>query len=207
VVTHGVRPLVLTGGIGSGKSRVASLFHGWGAYVVDADQLARDVVAPGTKGRAAVEDLLGPKVVAADGSLDRAAMAELVFADAALLTELEEIIHPLVHEAGRRRFADAPVGSVCVYEVPLPGRSPFDEAPLVLVVDAPDDVRRQRLLARGLSADQITARMHSQPSRSEWLALADEVIDNSGTEAELLAAAGALWHQITGQNPPVGPDG
>ncbi len=206
VVAHAVRPIVLTGGIGSGKSRVASVFHEWGAYVVDADQLARDVVEPGTKGRAAVENLLGPKVVAADGSLDRAAMADLVFTDPALLAELEGIIHPLVHEAGQRRFAHAPVGSVRVYEVPLPGRSPFDETPLVVVVDAPDDVRRQRLLGRGLSADQIAARMSSQPSRAEWLALADEVIDNSGSEAELLALAGTLWRQITGQDPPVGPE-
>ncbi len=205
-VAQPVRPVVLTGGIGCGKSLVGSLFTGWGAYLVDADQLARDVVAPGTKGRVAVESLLGPDIVAPDGSLDRAAMAERVFANADLLAQLEEIIHPLVHEAGRQLFADAPVGSVSVYEVPLPGRSPFEEEPLVVVVDAPDDVRRERLLARGLTDDQITARMGSQPSRSEWLGVADEVIDNSGSVAELAVRAAALWRRVTGEDPPVGPD-
>jgi dephospho-CoA kinase len=204
-LTGAVRPLVLTGGIGSGKSTVGSLLSSWGAYLVDADQLARDVVAPGTEGRAAVESLLGPEVVAPDGSLDRAAIAELVFADAGLLSAVEQIIHPLVHAAGQMLFAEAPEDSVRVYEVPLPGRSPFTETPLVVVVDAPDDIRRQRLLARGMSDDQITARMQSQPSRTEWLALADVVIDNSGSASELGHHVATLWRRVTGADPPVGP--
>ena len=200
------RPIVLTGGIGSGKSSVGRLLDGWGAFLVDADQLARDVVAPGTQGLAALQALLGPEVVGADGSLDRGAMAERVFADAALLAEVEAIVHPLVHQAGLAAFGGAPESSVLVYEVPLPGRSPFTSDPLVVVVDAPDEVRRDRLVERGLSDSQISARMRQQPTRTEWLTMADRVVDNSGTTNDLAGHVAELWREITGQDPPVGAD-
>ena len=200
------RPIVLTGGIGSGKSSVGRLLAGWGAFLVDADQLARDVVAPGTRGRAALEALLGPEVVAPDGSLDRGAMAERVFADTALLAQVEAIVHPLVHRAGLAAFDEAPKGSVLVYEVPLPGRGPFASDPLVVVVDAPDEVRWDRLVERGLSDSQISARMRQQPTRAEWLAMADRVVDNSGTTSDLAGHVAQLWREITGQDPPVGAD-
>ena len=199
--------VVLTGGIGSGKSTVGQVLATWGAFRVDADQLARDVVAPGSEGLAELVRLLGPGVVADDGSLDRAAMAERVFADANLLAEVEAIVHPRVLSAGIDAFARAPAGAVRVYEVPLPGRSPFPDEPIVVVVDAPDDVRRARLAARGLSAPQITARMRQQPARHDWLELADRVVDNSGTLAELEAQVADLWREITGKEPTVGGDG
>lgn len=198
------RPIVLTGGIGSGKSSVGRLLAGWGAFLVDADQLARKVVAPGTQGRAEVEALLGPDVVAPDGSLDRGAVAERVFADTAQLAAVEAIVHPLVHVAGVAAFERAPAESVLVYEVPLPGRSPFASDPLVVVVDAPDEVRRQRLADRGLSDSQISARMSQQPTRAEWLDMADHVVDNSGTTSDLSEIVAGLWREITGQSPPVG---
>lgn len=199
--------VVLTGGIGSGKSTVGHLLATWGAFRVDADQLARDVVAPGSEGLAELVTLLGSGIVDADGSLDRAAMAERVFADAALLAEVEAIIHPRVLSAGVDAFAQAPAGAVRVYEVPLPGRSPFPEEPIVVVVDAPDDLRRARLMSRGLSAPQIIARMRQQPTRQDWLEHADRVVDNSGTLAELEAQVADLWREITGREPPVGADG
>ena len=198
------RQIVLTGGIGSGKSSVGRLLAGWGAHVVDADQLARDVVEPGTPGLADIVALLGSDVVAPDGTLDRGAMAERVFADAALLAEVEAIIHPLVHRAAVDAFAGAPKNALRVYEVPIPGRSPFTDRPLVVVVDATDEVRRGRLAKRGVSDAQIAARMRQQPTRDQWLAMADRVVDNSGTAAELATAVADLWHEILGQDPPVG---
>jgi tRNA threonylcarbamoyl adenosine modification protein YjeE len=121
------RRVLLTGGIGSGKSAVGRLLAEWGAYVVDADQLAREVVAPGTAGLAAVVQEFGPDVVGVDGALDRAALAELVFGDPERLAALEANVHPLVRQAAEARFSLAPPGVVEVYEVPvLREREPGD---------------------------------------------------------------------------------
>ncbi len=132
------RPVVLTGGIGSGKSSVARLLREWGAHVVDADVLAREVVAPGSPGLAAVVAEFGAAVLAPDGSLDRAALAERVFADRDRLSRLEAIIHPLVHAAAVEQVSDQRGAVLVVYEVPLPGSSPFADEPVVVVVDAPE---------------------------------------------------------------------
>lgn len=199
--------VVLTGGIGSGKSSVGRLLAAWGAFLVDADQLAREVVAPGTDGLDEIVALLGQGVVAGDGSLDRAAMAEMVFADADLLSQVEAIIHPRVLRAGVEAFARAPEGAVRVYEVPLPGRSPFTDEPLVVVVDASDAARRVRLADRGVSDSQISARMRHQPTRADWLGLADRVVDNSGSADDLATGVADLWREITGREPPVSADG
>ncbi|MEO8107506.1 MAG: dephospho-CoA kinase [Actinomycetes bacterium] len=201
------RLLVLTGGIGSGKSSVGRLLARCGAFLIDADQLAREVVEPGTPGLAAIEALLGPDVLAPDGSLDRRAMAEQVFADSTLLAQVEAIIHPLVHRAAVDAFAAAPSETTMIYEVPIPGPSSFSESPLVVVVDAPDEARRVRLAERGLSADQISARMSHQPTRAQWLALGDRVIDNSGTPGDLAKVVAEFWREVTGQDLPVGADG
>lgn len=194
------RRVVLTGGIGSGKSVVGRLLAGWGGYVVDADQLAREVVAPGTPGHAAVLQEFGPGVLGVDGALDRAALAEVVFHDRVRLAALEAIVHPLVRQAAEARFALAPPGTVEVYEVPvLREREPGE---WVLLVEAPVEVRRARLLARGLSDDQITARMAQQPDAAGWRALADRVIRNDRDLEALVDEVRRAWQEITGEGPP-----
>jgi dephospho-CoA kinase len=202
------RPVVLTGGIGSGKSSVGRLLSAFGAFVVDADALARDVVAAGTPGLAAVVAAFGPGVLGADGSLDRARLADQVFDAPDELARLEAIIHPLVQAAAAERLAAHRDATLLVYEVPLPGHSPFAEGPVVVVVDAPDDDRRARLRKRGMLDDgQIAARMDAQPSRRDWLALADVVVDNSGDEQALRAQVIRLWRLLTGEEAPVSPEG
>lgn len=193
------RRVLLTGGIGSGKSAVGRLLAEWGAYVVDADQLARGVVAPGTEGLAAVVREFGPGVVGVDGALDRAALAELVFGDPERLAALEAIVHPLVRQAAESRFSLAPPGVVEVYEIPvLREREP---GAWVLLVEAPVDVRRARLLARGLSEDQISARMAQQPDAEGWRALADRVIRNDGDLRSLAEETRRAWQEVLGQGP------
>jgi len=206
--------LILTGGIGSGKSTVAALLAGWGAHVVDADQLAREVVAPGTAGLAEVTRSFGPDVIDAGGALNRTVLAEIVFDDPARLAVLEGIVHPLVERLAAARLADGAAAPMLVYEVPLPDRrAPFPTTvaaqaePLVVVVDAPAEERHGRLRRRGLSDQQITARMASQPSREQWLAGADVVIDNSGNRDDLRNQVAALWARCTGAEAPVGGDG
>lgn len=199
--------VILTGGIGSGKSLVGRILRDWGAHVVDADVLARDVVAPGTAGLAQVIAAFGGEVLASDGSLDRAALAQRVFAEPGQLAQLEAIIHPLVHQAAVAKLSALSPLDLRVYEVPLPGLSPFDEEPVVVVVDAPEEVRRARLGTRGLDEAQIEARMASQPGRAEWLGLAAYVVDNSGSRQGLLAQVAMLWSELTGEMPPVGTGG
>lgn len=195
--------VVLTGGIGSGKSSVGRILRQWGAHVVDADVLAREVVAPGGPGLAAVVAQFGQVVLSPDGSLDRSALAEKVFTEADRLNRLEAIIHPLVHQIAVERLAAGEGASLLVYEVPLPGRSPFAQEPAVIVVDASDEARRRRLAVRGLSEEQIAARMATQRTREEWLALADLVVSNSGSEADLEAEVARIWRELTGEAPPV----
>ncbi|MFL6288716.1 MAG: dephospho-CoA kinase [Actinomycetes bacterium] len=211
------RAVVLTGGIGSGKSAVAEVLAEWGAHVVDADQLAREVVAPGTDGFAAVVAEFGPTVVASDGSLDRAALADVVFSQPERLAALEAIVHPRVAALASARLAEKPDAPVLVYEVPLPDRIPAfrvsgtatraTEPPLVVVVDASEEERRRRLLARGLEDVQIASRMAAQPSRDEWLSLADILVDNGGEPGATVQQLRRLWRQLTGAPAPVGPEG
>ena len=208
------RAVVLTGGIGSGKSTVASLLRGWGAYVVDADRLAREVVEPGTEGLAEVVEAFGAGVRSADGTLDRAALAEVVFDQPDRLAALEAIVHPRVERLAAERLSAGARAPVLVYEVPLPGRQPpfpaaavEDGPPLVVVVDVPAEVRHRRLIARGLSEQQIGARRAAQPSREQWLAAADVVVDNSGDLEALRTQVAAIWSRLTGTEAPVGADG
>lgn len=196
----------LTGGIGSGKSEVSRRLAAHGAVVLDADQAAREVVLPGTPGLARVAEEFGPQVLRADGSLDRAKLAEIVFADEAARGRLNGIIHPLVHE--RMRAAEAAAiqaageaggdGVVIVHDVPLlaeGGRA--GEFGLVIVVDVPPHVQVERLAARGMTAEQARARMAAQASREQRLGVADIVIDNSGTLADLDRRVEQVWKELT----------
>jgi dephospho-CoA kinase len=191
----------LTGGIGSGKSVVSARLAALGAVVLDADQAARAVVEPGTSGLARIAETFGPGVLREDGSLDRAKLAGIVFADEAARGKLNAIVHPLVHEHMRAaeqaalevRGDDA----VIVHAVPLlaegGGGKEFD---LVVVVDVPPELQVERLVARGMPAEQARARMAAQATREQRLAVADIVIDNSGTVADLDRRVTGVWAQL-----------
>lgn len=194
------RPILrvgLTGGIASGKSTVAQRLLEHGALLIDADQLARDVVAVGTPGLRAVVARFGPDVLAADGSLDRPALGRLVFADPVARRDLESIIHPAVRARAAELEASAPDGSVVVQMIPLlveTGQAgAFD---LVVVVDVPAGLQTLRLIERdGLTRAEADARLAAQAGRAQRLAAADVVIDNSGDPAELRAAVDRFWDE------------
>jgi dephospho-CoA kinase len=195
----------LTGGIGSGKSEVARLLAARGAYVVDSDALARAVVAPGTPGLAAVAEAFGDGILTPDGALDRERLAALVFADPAARERLNAIVHPLVGAAAAAAVATAPPDAVVVHDVPLlveTGMAPaFD---VVVVVDAPDDVRLTRLTrTRGMTEADARARMAAQATREERLKAADLVVDNDGTLIDLEARVDDLWRVLTERPHPV----
>lgn len=188
----------LTGGIGSGKSTVSRRLAELGAVVIDSDVLAREVVEPGTPGYDAVVAVFGPAVVAPDGTLDRAALARLVFADAELRATLNGIVHPLVRERAASMTAAAPADAIVVQDVPLLVEAGLaDSFDLVVVVDAPDQQRVDRLVEdRAMSADQVRDRIAAQADRQQRLDAADHVIDNSGTRASLLAQVDLLWTEL-----------
>jgi dephospho-CoA kinase len=185
----------LTGGIASGKSVVASRLRERGAVLVDADALAREVVEPGTAGLARVVEAFGPAMLDAGGRLDRARLGSVVFGNPAQLAVLNGIVHPLVRQAAARIIAAAPVGAVVVQDIPLlveTGQG--SNFHLVLVVDAPDDVRIARMLEhRGMTRGEAAARMAAQATRADRLAAADVVLDNAGSLDALLAQVDRLW--------------
>lgn len=187
----------LTGGIGSGKSSVAEQFAERGAYVVDADRVAREVLAPGSPGSAAIAAAFGTEVLEADGSLNRAELASRAFKNAESKAALDAITHPRISERTRELFAAAPFGVTLVHDVPLLvelGLGPAYDA--VVVVDCPDEIRIRRLVARGLSEDDARARMSHQATREDRLAAADFVIDNSGDRAHLAAEVDRVWQSL-----------
>jgi dephospho-CoA kinase len=184
----------LTGGIGSGKSTVARLLAERGAQVVDADVLAREVVAPGTAGLAAVVAAFGEDVLTADGALDRPALAARVFGDPEARARLDGIVHPLVRARAAEAIAVLPSDAVVVQDIPLlveTGQAGgFD---LVLVVEADVATRVARLVARGLTEDDARARIAAQATDEQRRAAASVVLDNSGTPAELAAQVDRFW--------------
>jgi len=190
----------LTGGIGAGKSTAAGLLAGHGALILDADVAAREVVAPGTDGQAAVVAEFGEAVLGPDGGLDRAALAAVVFSDPDRRAALNGIVHPRVRTWMAERLAAAPEGSVVVQDVPLLVESGLTRGgffDLVVVVDAADPVRIARLARdRGMTDQEATARISAQAPREQRLAAADVVLANDGTPEELAAQVDALWERI-----------
>jgi dephospho-CoA kinase len=188
----------LTGGIGAGKSEVSRRLAAHGAVVIDADAIAREVVAPGTPGLARVVAAFGPEVLQAGGSLDRARLGSIVFADPALRERLNAIVHPLVGERMRALEAAAGPDAIVVHDVPLIAENGLAASyDVVVVVDAPPRVQLDRLVRqRGLSREQATARMAAQASREQRLAIAGLVVDNSGSLAELDRQVGELWSEL-----------
>lgn len=177
----------LTGGIASGKSTVSDLLREAGAVVIDADQLAREVVARGTPGLAAVVEAFGPELLTPDGDLDRARMADLVFNDESERRRLESIVHPLVFERYAALEQGAPAGALVVHDIPLlveSGRA--EEFDAVLVVDAPEELQVARMVRdRGWSEQEARARMAAQADREQRRAVATHLISNDGSLAQL----------------------
>jgi dephospho-CoA kinase len=199
-----VRVIGLTGGIGSGKSTVSALLAAKGAVVVDADAITRELQQPGTPVFAAMVERFGPGIVAADGTLDREAVAAIVFRDADALADLNKIVHPAVGgEIARRLQEQAGTDAVVILDVPLLVESP-NRRPMaaVLVVDVDPEVALRRLVEhRGMDEGDARARMANQASRADRLARADRVIDNSGDHDDLAAEVDAAWAWIAGLAP------
>ena len=188
----------LTGGIGSGKSEVSRRLAALGAVVLDGDTAARAVVEPGTPGLARIAETFGPGVLAPDGSLDRAKLAAIVFADDAAREKLNAITHPLIHEhlmaAEAAAIKAGGPDTIVVHGIPLLAEgqraADFD---LVIVVDVPPEVQVTRLAGRGMPAEQARARMAAQATREQRLAVADIVIDNSGPLADMDRRVSEVW--------------
>jgi dephospho-CoA kinase len=202
---RGILRVGLTGGIGSGKSEVSRRLAAHGAAIIDADVAAREVVVPGSPGLARIAEAFGDVVLRPDGSLDRDRLGRIVFGDAELRARLNAIVHPLVRdwmqEAERAavQAADpAGPGPVVVHDVPLlaesRGKDAFD---LVIVVDVPPELQVKRLVEqRGMTQDQARARMAAQASGEQRLAVADIVIDNSGTLEDLDRRVAQAWKDL-----------
>lgn len=193
----------LTGGIGSGKSTVAQRFRELGAVVIDADQVAREVVAVDSTGLAAIRQRFGEAVMAPDGSLDRGALGAIVFADEQARRELEAIAHPLISERTRSLMESAAPEQIVVHEVPLLAELDMAAAyHLTVVVAASDERRVARLTGgRGFTQADARARIAAQASDRVRRASADVWLDNNGSVAGLLTQADALWHErIVGFN-------
>jgi dephospho-CoA kinase len=188
----------LTGGIGAGKSEVSRRLAAQGALVIDADAIAREVVEPGTVGLAAVIAEFGEGLLRPDGGLDRDRLGEIVFADPAKLERLNRIVHPLVGERMAELEKAAGQDSIVVHDVPLLAENDLSPGyDLVVVVDAPEQFQLERLLRqRRMTEEQARARMAAQASRQKRLAVADLVVDNSSSLAELDRQVGDLWTEL-----------
>lgn len=188
----------LTGGIGAGKSTVAAMLREHGAVVIDADELAREAVEPGSHGYAEVLRTFGPPAVRLTGDLDRAALAERVFSDPDARRRLESIVHPevarLLHE---RLIPYRDTDRVVVYAVPLLAENALESMfDVVVTVEAPADVRVARLVGRGMDESDVRARIAAQASDEARRAISDHVLSNDATEESLEEAVDALWSQL-----------
>lgn len=190
--------LGLTGGIGSGKSTVSALLEERGAVVVDADRIVRSLQEPGEPVFEAMCEAFGPSIVADDGSLDRQAVADLVFGDDEALKTLNGIVHPAVGAAIAERLVElAETDEVVILDIPLLVESGRDDMAAVIVVDVDPEIALQRLVEhRGFSEEDARSRMARQVSREDRLAKADVVLDNSGTLEHLETQVDALWARI-----------
>lgn len=186
----------LTGGIGSGKSTVAELFARLGALVVDADQLARMAIERGTDGFAEVLLRFGDDIIL-NGDIDRKKLAEIVFSDENARKELEAIIHPRVQALFAEAVADLSHEDILIYEIPLlvetGAAEKFD---FIITVEAEIELRKQRLLKKGLYISQIEKRIASQATETARAAVADAIIRNDGDEDSLLRQVENLWESV-----------
>lgn len=188
----------LTGGIGSGKSSVASRLAARGAVIVDADQIARDLQQPGSEVLAKMAERFGSSIIRDDGSLDRAAVAAIVFHDKAALADLNGIVHPAMQtEIAAQIAAHTDSDRIVVLDFPLLGENPRSDLAAVVVVDVDPDIALERLVTqRNMDRDDAAARIASQIPRAERVAQATHVIDNSGGLDDLDRAVEKLWAEL-----------
>jgi dephospho-CoA kinase len=186
----------LTGGIGAGKSTVAALLAARGAIVIDADQIARQVVEPGAPAYNAIVERFGPEVVGNGGGLDRAALAGLVFKDPGARTDLEKITHPAIQAEMARQTLEAPADGVVILDIPLL-KAKRDPMAGIIVVDAPENVAVARLVRyRDFKEDDARRRIAAQISRDDRLAIADVIVHNDGDRLQLEAEVDKAWAWI-----------
>jgi dephospho-CoA kinase len=188
----------LTGGIGSGKSTISSLLEGKGAVIIDADAIVREVQLPGSSVLAELAEKFGSEVLAADGSLDRQAVANIVFTDPDALKALNAIVHPAVgKEMNRRMIEQRSTDHVVVLDIPLLTENPREGLQGKIVVDVPVEVQVERLVKyRGFDETDARARISRQATREQRLATADFVVDNSGDLADLQPQIDKLWQWL-----------
>jgi dephospho-CoA kinase len=189
----------LTGGIGSGKSTVADLFVKRGALLVDSDAIAREIVEPGQPALAKLVERFGPEILDPDGRLDRARLADVAFTDDQARADLEAITHPAIGAEYTRRLQDAPSDAVVICDIPLLAESAAARErgyDLVIVVEAPPDVRLARLEQRGVPRPDAERRMAAQATDEERRALATYLIDNAGDRAALERRVDEVWQDL-----------
>lgn len=195
-------PLIaLTGGIASGKSTIARRLEEHGAIIIDADQIVRDVQAPGSPVLAAIEAEFGEDVIDASGALDRAGLGARVFGDPAALQRLNAIVHPAVRAESQRRFEEATAdpAAIVIYDVPLLVEARADDPwDMIIVAHAPAAVRLRRLVElRGMEESAAQDRIDAQVPDDKRLEIADTVIDTSGTMEQTIAQTDAFWARLT----------
>jgi dephospho-CoA kinase len=196
----------LTGGIGSGKSTVSQMLADRGAIIIDGDAIARELQRSGTAVFAAMVERFGD-VVGDDGQLDRAKIASIVFADAQALVDLNKIVHPAIGVEMMRRISEMrDTDAIAILDFPLLAESPRKGLSGVIVVDIDPEIAIERVVRdRGMKASDVQARINKQASRQDRLAIADRVLDNSGTKEDLVRQVEEAWEWIA-TLPDAGPD-
>lgn len=185
--------VALTGGIGSGKTMVGEIFAELGALVVDSDQLAREVVERGSKGFDLIVTEFGDEILK-NGDLDRAALASLIFKDPKKRAKLEEITHPLIRQSFAKIVSSAGSDSIIINQIPLLVKSKHDyKFDHVITISAPENIRTERLLKRGLTLSQIDQRMKAQATDTQREGISDTVIVNDKSEQELITQVEKVW--------------
>ncbi|CAB4742872.1 MAG: dephospho-CoA kinase [Actinobacteria bacterium] len=188
-----MRVIALTGGIGSGKSLAAQYFAELGALVIDADQLARDVISRGTEGFDEVVSYFGDSILK-DGDIDRRALGELVFNDSKAMAVLEGIVHPRVTAEFNEAVQSLSGDQILIYEIPLLfEKKAHDRFDSVITVEADMEQRIERLRAKGLHMSEINSRIAAQATREQRVSVADYVLENSGSQDDLLRQVENIW--------------
>jgi len=195
-----MRVIALTGGIGCGKSLAAEYFADFGAIVIDADQLARAAIERGSAGFDQVVSIFGDSILK-NGDIDRRALGELVFKDPSSKVKLENIIHPWVRQEFEEAVDSLKADETLVYEIPLlfetGGQDRFD---IVVTIESSMENRVTRLRARGLHISEIEARIAAQATREQRESIADFLIENDGSEDELLRKVENIWDQLANKD-------